>query len=348
MRLSILRGPVAIAIASIALAGCASSQLNYNTLDLASSSNDLITSQVLSNLGKFRSFPYALPSQVSIPSGSASTTNTITPTISGPLGPSVTTTLANSAAAPLFNARTNTHLLPNATAGVTAGDQWSQNWTLTPLEDPDQLRRLRALYRFGAGFINKNGLACDYPLVQKAGGGGASQSTQTVNVYVDGKKTQSDSSKPPPPAGGTDQYTSRQCPGRDFGQPDPAFLKLPGCVLCTKDSTHHELFVNPALSNQWLWNNIDPLPQDALLLGPYSGHYLYLVPHGTTWECNASTLTPLECAEKEYGDFVLFILEATLQSTSASGGSGGKGTPQKGPNASILQQPAAPTIQLLQ
>ena len=49
------------------LFGCASEQLNTNALDLASTSDELITSQVLSNLSKFRSRPYATASQVSIP-----------------------------------------------------------------------------------------------------------------------------------------------------------------------------------------------------------------------------------------------------------------------------------------
>ena len=39
----------------LAVFGCASTQLNYNTLDLAASSDNLITSQILFNLGKFRS-----------------------------------------------------------------------------------------------------------------------------------------------------------------------------------------------------------------------------------------------------------------------------------------------------
>lgn len=163
-----------VIVLCVGLAGCASTQLNFNTLDLASSSESLITSQVLYNLAKIRSFAYAVPAQVSIPSGSATTTNAVTPTLGGPIGPSLTTTLANSAAAPLFNATTRTHVNPNSTVSVSVGDQWSQNWTMTPLSDPDQLRRLRALYRFGAGWTNRAGLACEYPVVQKAKGGGAS------------------------------------------------------------------------------------------------------------------------------------------------------------------------------
>jgi hypothetical protein len=172
-------------ILAATLSGCASWQLNHNTMDLATSSSDLVTDQILSNLARFRASAYAIPSQVSVPSGSATTTNSVTPTIGGPIGAAGTTTLANAAATPLFLANTRTHLIPNGTFGVSAADQWSQNWTLTPLEDPDQLRRLRALYRFGAGQITKAQFACEYPLVQKAPSSGTAGG-QAVNVYVGG------------------------------------------------------------------------------------------------------------------------------------------------------------------
>jgi hypothetical protein len=355
---------LAIAAALVLLVGCASSQLNYNALDLAWSSDNLMTSQILSNLGKFQTFPYAIPSQVSIPSGSATTTYSLTPTFGGPIGPSVTTSLANSATAPLFNARTHSSVLPNGTFGLNTGDQWSQNWTLTPMEDPDQLGRLRALYRFGAGASDQHGLACEYPLVQKAQGTGTAQSSQTVNVYVSGTKAESEKPKPAPNARGNNetQYKIHNCPERDsvdIGQPDPAFLRPPGCVICNyKDNDNAEglvpkplsvwLEVNRSLSNRWLWNPTRPFPQDAVLLGRHGGQDLYLTPHepiksrGCVQQ-RQIILTPLECSEKEYSDFVLFVLQATLQSTS---GAAGKGTPQKGGAPTPLQQPAGPAILL--
>src|SRR5215471_18271139 len=100
-------------VACVLIGGCASTQLNYNTLDLASSSENLITSQVLDNLARVRSFAYAIPAQVSIPSGSATTTNSVTPTLGGPIGPSLTTNVANSVASPSFFSTTKTHLNPN-------------------------------------------------------------------------------------------------------------------------------------------------------------------------------------------------------------------------------------------
>src|ERR1700722_4041845 len=129
---------IATAIAAV-LSGCASAQLNFNALDLASTSSRLVTLQVLSNLAKFRSSPFATASQVSIPSGSVTTTNSITPTLGGALGTQATTSLATTVAATVSNLTTNTHVRPNDTIGLSASDQYSQNYTITPLQDPAQL-----------------------------------------------------------------------------------------------------------------------------------------------------------------------------------------------------------------
>jgi hypothetical protein len=332
---------VLVAVTScIVLGACASTQLNSNTLDLASSSESLITSQVLYNLAKFRSSPNAIPAQVSIPSGSATTTNAVTPTVGGAIGPSLTTSLANTAAAPAFFATSKTHLNPNSTVSVSVGDQWSQNWTLTPLTDPDQLRRLRALYRYGAGWTGTGELACEYPLVQKAGSGGSS--SQTVNVYVNGAKVDKD----PGNQGGDEKntYTLAECikQGRQVKvtQVDPAFVKLPGCVLCA--DSNKNLYVNESLKNGWLWKPDTPSPDgDPIRLGGLNDPDLYLQPRNS-----CSRLSPPDCSKKEFNDFILFILEATLES-SASGGT--KGSTQKpGAAPGLLQEKAAPQIQLLQ
>ena len=223
-------------VSAIWVAGCASGQLNFNTLDLASSSDDLMTSQVLSNLSKFRSSPYTIPSQVSITAGSATTTNAITPTATAPLGAAGTTTLLNSLAAPLLNVTTHSHVTGAGSIGVSVADQYSQNWSLSPLEDPDQLRRLRALYRFGVRYGDdsislesaRQTLLCEYPLVQKAQGAGGSSNQQTVTVNMYGKTVESTTTKD------DKQVTKYLRDGCDshIGTPDPEFLKPPGCVIC--------------------------------------------------------------------------------------------------------------------
>lgn len=384
------------------LVGCASGQLNVNTLELADSSANLMVSQILANLARFRSSEYAIPSQVSIPSGSATTTNSVTPNIGVPISAAATTTLANSAMAPLFLSSTRTHLLSGGTFGVNAADQWSQNWSLVPLEDPDQLRRLRALYRYGAGVVaDKAHFACEYPLVQQT------PSAPSNSMQAGG------STKPSP----TKRYAYSTrilnvCSPPPIGTPDPAFLRPPGCLICDEKSSDestvktkfsgqlsmgsdvvkntsrkmslsfvgsevsgycvppsttiqtlnnereivlssrvtctgaqslsvsiapssslHVLDVNNALSNTWLWNPITERPAEAVSLGRYGIQDLYLMP-GTY-------------SQRAFGDFILFVLEATLQSTSAAGGNvSGKGTPQKGGPSPLLQERASPTIQL--
>src|ERR1700753_3163634 len=79
-------------IIGIQVAGCASTQLNHNTLDLASTVDSLVTKQVLDNLSKIIDNPLAVPAQVDLAAGSATTSNSITPSISDPYTKAVTAT----------------------------------------------------------------------------------------------------------------------------------------------------------------------------------------------------------------------------------------------------------------
>jgi hypothetical protein len=58
-----------------------------------------------------------------------------------------TDTVARTFAAAISTATTNssTRTLPNLGLGLSATDQWTQQWGIAPLTDPDQLRRLRVL-----------------------------------------------------------------------------------------------------------------------------------------------------------------------------------------------------------
>lgn len=329
--------------AALALAACASTQLNYNTSDLATSSSDLISAQVLANLAKFRRFGFAIPSQVSIPSGSVTTTNAVTPTFGGPLGLQATTSIASTVAAALSGTTTHTSVSPNGTFGVSASDQWSQNWSIAPLQDPDQLRRLRAIYRFGAGLIDRSELACEYPLVQKAGGSSSGGTSQTVNVYVNGKKVTEEKTDGTQSKRETWNYVGDDnrpilCSpmnSKPFaGTPDPSLLTEPGCIICTEGK--NDLRVNPSLGNSWgiFSNGQQLLPADAVSLGHFSGYDIYLRNE----------------YQKEFSDFILFVLESTLQGSASGGGggAGGKGTPLKAGSPAIVTTPAAPQILLPQ
>jgi len=57
------------------LTGCASYQLNSNTLDVGSTVESLQTKQVLHNISKFIDNPDTIPDQIAISGGTITTTN---------------------------------------------------------------------------------------------------------------------------------------------------------------------------------------------------------------------------------------------------------------------------------
>ena len=130
---------------SLLLFGCASAQLNYNTLDIASSVDSLYTRQALDNLSKYIDNPEGIPSQMDILQGTVQTSNSITPSLSAPLSQAITST--GSRAAATFTT-THTSVLAGAGASLGASDNWQQNWNVVPLSDANTLRNLRALYRY--------------------------------------------------------------------------------------------------------------------------------------------------------------------------------------------------------
>jgi hypothetical protein len=129
------------------LSGCASEQLNFNTLDIASTVSDVYTRETLTNLSKFIDDPHAVPSFIDLSAGTVQTSNTITPAagmpltrsfISGPTGVVTSGTLAG------------------ATFNVTAADTWQQNWNIGPVNDANTLRNFQALYRRAIGYPDSN------------------------------------------------------------------------------------------------------------------------------------------------------------------------------------------------
>jgi hypothetical protein len=162
---------VAMCFIAFTIAACASGQLNYNTLDLARTVDDLVTSQVVYNLGKFVVDPYSNPTQVAISTGSITTTNQVSLSWANPLNSAVTTTsTAATAAGAVLPAitRTTSGVAGSATLTPSGTNQASQNWSISTDTDPDQERRLRALYRF-ATHTDYNTLCSEYPLIVTQG-----------------------------------------------------------------------------------------------------------------------------------------------------------------------------------
>ena len=141
MRGSLLSG---VCLIAVALAGCASQQLNENTLDIAANVDALYTRQVLANLSKFVDDPYAFPSSVNFSAGQIMTANSVTPSLTFPLTSTVTSG-ANLAAATLT--RSVTQASAGSGAGLTANNTQTQNYTVAPQSDADTLRNYQVLYR---------------------------------------------------------------------------------------------------------------------------------------------------------------------------------------------------------
>jgi hypothetical protein len=156
----------AFVAACLVVTGCASTQLNYNTLDLAGTVDKLILSQVLYNLTKFKDDPGALPAQVGLSAGTATTTLTLTPSFTGlPLASSSTSTNTVTMAAATTVANANAFTRAAASLGASGTDTGTQTWTLDPVTDPGDMSRLRALYRYATDdSYSPQNLFDDYPV----------------------------------------------------------------------------------------------------------------------------------------------------------------------------------------
>jgi hypothetical protein len=128
---------VCVMVAAL-LAGCASTQLKYNSVDVATSVSDIYQQQVLDNFSRIIDEPYAVPAQAVIATGQVQTQNTLSATVTSPLSRTVT----RSATSAITGFTT-------AGAGLSGvgSDAWQQNWTMAPVNDATSLKVLRALYR---------------------------------------------------------------------------------------------------------------------------------------------------------------------------------------------------------
>ncbi len=147
---------------SLLLCGCASTQLTYNVLDVASSTSELAREQVLHNLAAFIDSKTAIPAQVVFGQGSVSTENSVSSTLTDPFS---NTVAATAQLGKLTQAVTTT---TDKSVGITGGNTATQSWGVDTIGDPDQLRRLYDLYRFAVDGNDcpyaQLALLRDYPL----------------------------------------------------------------------------------------------------------------------------------------------------------------------------------------
>jgi hypothetical protein len=307
-----IRRLVCIAVCFLG-SGCASTQLNYNAADLASSLSSLTKRQIFFNLAQALNDPEFVPSQVTISIGTAQTANAVTPSISLPLGsPIATTSRFTTAANPSAQFATQ---VTNAVAGlgVQVTDAWNQSWTMVPANSSNQLRRLRTLYQYATGTMPRADMTrdlnqeeaerqflCEYPM-------------QALAVSAS-------------PAGNV-IYRLDGCQDNNFNSPrsriihaDPTFTQGPNCVVCIDDLNAKLLrpHINPNLKYHFL-RTTAAKADDMTKVGSYGTTDFYVCASAAA-NCTLVALQDAFDGRKAFSDFVLFVYEA--MSVSGGGGAG--------------------------
>ena len=233
------------------ISGCSTALVNVNTLDMASTVDDIATRQIIFNLTKIKINEHALPTQVQITGGSVVAKTSVTPTLTTPLSSALTTTnQLQKAVAPTGTTNTSLNsgvaLSPNIGLNVAGLAENDNTWTIVSVQEPGQIRRLRYLYEYATGHITARELVCRYEVPEKA------EKATTADPLSPDKKPNSVKPSPPAPSkkitylrSGCRGYFAtfeKQRPNVPDGDrflyqklgknPDPAFLALPGCVIC--------------------------------------------------------------------------------------------------------------------
>ena len=233
------------------ISGCSTALVNVNTLDMASTVDDIATRQIIFNLTKIKINEHALPTHVQITGGSVVAKTSVTPTLTTPLSSALTTTnQLQKAVAPTGTTNTSLNsgvaLSPNIGLNVAGLAENDNTWTIASVQEPGQIRRLRYLYEYATGHITARELICRYEVPEKVG------KVPTPDPAAAEKPAKPAKLKPPAPStkitylrSGCYSYNAtfeKQRPNVPDGDhflyqklgrnPDPAFLALPGCVIC--------------------------------------------------------------------------------------------------------------------
>jgi hypothetical protein len=296
-------------VACLVVSGCASTQLNYNTADLASSLNSLTKRQIFFNLAQALYDPEFVPSQATISIGTAQTLNAVTPSISIPTGLPMVTTARDGTGRFAGSQFTTQVTSPTPTLGVQMTDGWNQSWTMVPLNSAPQLRRLRALYQYVTGTVPHHGtrnltleeaerlFLCEYPL-------------QSFNVA---------------PSSGNVTFKIEGCPNNNTRESqsrivhvDPTFTQGPTCVICIDDLNAKQLrpHINPNLKYNFIRTQ---KTGDMVGIGSHGTTEFYVCgsPEG---DCPRIAQQDPFDGRKAFGDFILFVYEAAT--VPSAGGAG--------------------------
>jgi hypothetical protein len=306
----------------------------------------------------------------------------VAPTITSPLNAALTGTtqvasqvVAATGALTTTTTGIQTSNTPNAGASISSTVEDTENWNVVPVQDPDQLRRLRLLYQYGAQQIREVDLLCLYPIPEipeKA----QTNSKSDLQILADALRAASapagsspakpkdkdkDKDKDKADAADKGDKPDKKRPKiyiRDAGKigcanaalggravkytqvgpnPDPAFLKPPGCVLCA--------FPNKSFADTIKTGKVyeSRTADTAIKIDPDNNEYVqvivntFLLPHGTNYQGvidwlfvmkdgeappsdeahhvgSSGGYTVYTTSDQDFAEFVLAIQEATLQS----------------------------------
>jgi hypothetical protein len=207
---AVIKAAAAAIASSMLLLSCSTALLNENTIDVSTTVDDLITRQIIFNLVRTKQNQFALPSQVQIPQGSVSAGMSASPSLSGPISPSIANTTSGGG---------SSHGLTwdGVSASLGASIQTTDSWSVTLLQDPEQLRRLRLLYQYGAQQISWRELTCQYPVPELPATAGT-PNRRYVRILGQGEK----------------EFVGCSLPNVVLvgDNPNPAFLNFPDCIIC--------------------------------------------------------------------------------------------------------------------
>jgi hypothetical protein len=134
-------GKAYVVVAGICLASCAGPLLNEYTEYLGPRVGSLEERQVLQNLARFVDNPWAIPGHVELSNGTIQATNMLGVNLKYPFSQAVTTSSVSAAVTTARTVGSELDLNPAQT-------QDQESYTIVPVTDPDDLRRLRAIYHY--------------------------------------------------------------------------------------------------------------------------------------------------------------------------------------------------------
>jgi hypothetical protein len=130
-----------IAMILIASCGCTEEHLRLNTHLLVPTVTEIEYDQILENIARTHTNIDSLPNQIILGGGGIQVSDQVSPSFMAPFSGGIS----------------------NKTASLAYQKQWVENWSVTPVTDPDDLKRLQILYQWACGMNH----ADKYPQLKK-------------------------------------------------------------------------------------------------------------------------------------------------------------------------------------